>query len=299
MNEIVIKIIPVILIFFLGYLVKKLKLLHKENADLLLKIVFYISLPALIILSIAKIEITKDFFYLPIIPILVIFIIFVVSYFIGKLFNLPRKTLGVYLIGTLIMNIGFTLPFFIAAYGNEGLARASMFDFGNALLTLTFVYFIACKYGNDKVHHKTMIKKFALLPPIWALLIGIALNFTNVTIPSVADNFLQLVGNLTIPLIMLSLGIYFTPKIIRLLPLSSAIITRMGFGLLLGFLFVKLFDLDGLNRLIVLIGSAAPVGYNTLVFSSLENLDKEFAASLVSISILLGIIFIPLLIMFL
>jgi hypothetical protein len=275
-----------------------LKFLTKDDAELFLKLVFYISLPALIILSIAKIEITTDFLYLPIIPVFVIFSTFIISSFVGKLFDLPRKTFGVYLIGTLIMNIGFTLPFFIAAYGNEGLARASMFDFGNGLLTLTFVYFLACKYGNDKVH-KTMIKKFALLPPIWALLIGIILNFTNIAIPSVANNFLQIVGDLTIPLIMLSLGIYFTPKIIKLLPLSSAIITRMGLGLLLGFLLVKLFNLDGLNRLIVLIGSAAPVGYNTLVFASLESLDKEFAASLVSISILLGIIFIPLLIMFL
>lgn len=299
MNEFVIKIIPIILIFVLGYIIKKLKILDKNNADLLLKLVFYISLPALIILSIAKIEITSDFIFLPIIPVLVILSIFVVSYFIGKLFNLPRKTFGVYLIGTLIMNIGFTLPFFIAAYGNEGLARISIFNVGQGFLTFTFTYFLACKYGNDKVDHKTMIKKFALLPPIWALLIGIILNFTNVTIPSVVDSFLQIIGDLTTPLVMLSLGIYFTPKIIKLLPLSSAIITRMGLGLLLGFLFVKLFDLDGLNRLIVLIGSAAPVGYNTLVFSSLESLDKEFAASLVSFSILLGIIFIPLLILFL
>ncbi len=296
MNEVIIKIIPVILIFILGYLLKRLNFLTKENGALFLKLVFYVSFPALIILSITKIKITTEFFYLPIIPILIIFSTFIFSFFVGRLFNLPRKTFGVYLVGTLIMNIGFTLPFFIAAYGNMGVARVSMFDFGNGLLTLTFVYLLACKYGKDKLYYKTMIKKFALLPSIWALLIGLILNFTNLAIPPIMKDFLQKVGNMTIPLIMLSLGIYFTPKIIKLLPLSSAIVTRMGLGLLLGFLFVKLFNLEGLNRLIVLIGSAAPVGYNTLVFSSLENLDKEFAASLVSISILLGIIFIPLLI---
>ncbi len=95
---------------------------------------------------------------------------------------------------------------------------------------------------------------------------------------------------------MLSLGIYFSPKLVKIFPLISAIVIRMLFGLLLGFFFVELLNLEGLTRLIILIGSAAPVGYNTLTFSSLENLDKEFAASLVSFSILIGIVFIPILI---
>lgn len=299
MNEIITKILPVILIFALGYVLKRLRVLKKEDGDLLLKLVFYVSVPALVLLSISKIEITKELFYLPVIPVLIIFLIFAVSYFVGKLLRLPRKTFGTYLVGTLIMNIGFTLPFFIAAYGNEGLARASMFDFGNGLLTLTFVYFLACKYGNDHIHHKTLIKKFVLLPPIWALLIGLVLSLTKTQIPGITSNFLQTLGNLTTPLIMLSLGVYFSPKIVRLFPLSMAVITRMGLGLLLGLLFVALFHLDGLNRLVVIIGAAAPIGYNTLVFSSLEDLDKEFAASIVSASILLGMIFIPFLILYL
>jgi predicted permease len=70
----------------------------------------------------------------------------------------------------------------------------------------------------------------------------------------------------------------------------------MVFGLMLGFILVKLFDLEGLSKAVVLLGAAAPVGYNTLTFSSMENLDKEFAANLVSFSILTGIIFIPILI---
>lgn len=296
MNEILLKIIPIILIFILGYILKGIKLFKKEDGTLFLKVVFYIAQPALIILSITNIKLVLDFIYLPLIAVLVIIITFILSFFIGKLLQLKQTTLGVFLIGSMIMNIGFTLPFIIAAYGEEGIARISLFDFGNALLVFTFVYYFACKYGSNEKNSAGMVKKFILSPPIWALIIAIILNLTSLQLPNSINNFLQIIANLTIPLIMLSLGIYFTPKLINPIPLSLVIIIRMFFGLLLGFFFVKLFNLDGLTRLIVLIGSAAPVGYNTLTFSSLENLDTEFAASLVSIAILIGIIFLPILI---
>jgi predicted permease len=299
MNAIFVKIIPIVLIFALGFVLKKINFLKREHGDLFLKLVFYVSFPALIIISITRIKISSDFIYLPVIAVLIIIITFFVSYFIAKLLHLKRASFGVFLIATMIMNIGFSLPFFIAAYGEEGLARASLFDLGNGLLTVTFVYYFACKYGTGKNDAKTLIKKFALSPPIWALIIAFILNLSNVSLSSIPSEFFQTIGNLTIPLIMLSLGIYFTPKIIKIAPVLSAIAIRMFFGLLLGFIFVKIFNIEGLTRTIILICSAAPIGYNTLTFSSMQNLDKEYAASIVSISIIIGIIFIPLLIILL
>ncbi len=296
MFEILIKIVPVILIFLTGYISRKIGLFSQQDADLFLKVVFYISLPALILLSVTKIELSPDFIYLPLISVLIILTTFSISYVSGWLFRLPKSVLGVFLTGTMIMNIGFVLPFFIAAYGEEGLARASLFDFGNGLLTFTFVYYFACRYGDNSKDSRTMIGKFVLAPPIWALLAAIILNLSNQPMPTILGNFFQTVGSLTIPLVMLSLGLYFKPTIVRLFPLSAAIIIRMLVGLALGFIFVGLFNLEGLNRLIVIISSAAPIGYNTLTFSSIENLDKEFAASLVSFSILIGIISVPILI---
>ncbi len=297
MSDIFLKIIPVILILLLGYVLKRLNILKKEDGDLFLKLVFYIALPALIILSLAKIDLQVDFVFLPISAALVIFTISGVAFLVGKLLKLPTPTFGAFLVGATIMNIGFALPFFIAAYGEEGLARVSLFDFGNGLLTFTFVYFLACKYGVNNSSQKAMAKKILVSPPIWALFIGIIINLTNTSIPLLANTFLQLVGGLTIPLIMLALGVYFSPKLVSVTPIFVATFIRMVGGLAVGFIVVQLFGLEGLNRLIVLIGAAAPVGYNTLTFSSLEKLDKEFAANLVSFSILIGVIFLPVLIL--
>ncbi len=235
--------------------------------------------------------------FIPLTAILISFITFIISFFVGKkLLHLEGGSLGVFLIGTIIMNTGFTLPFVIAAYGNEGIARTYLFSLGNGLTSYAFAYYLAIKYGSGKGNLKTVMKKFLLSPPLISLILAIILNLNNIKIPSIADNFLQGLGVILTPLTLLALGIYFSPRIIKMKSIFSGIFIRMFFGLALGFMFVKIFNLEGLNRLFILISSAAPIGYNTLTFSSLENLDNEFAASLVSISILIGLIYTPILI---
>jgi hypothetical protein len=172
-----------------------------------------------------------------------------------------------------------------------------LFDFGNAIIVFSLVYYIACRYGEVSKNNLAMLKKIAFSPPLWALVIAITLNLLNIRLPETASALFQTAGSITFPLVMISLGIYFTPKIAnyRLLLLSIAV--RMGLGMLLGLLFAYLFHLEGLDRIIALIGASAPIGYTTLTYSSLENLDKEFAASIISFSILIGFILVPLLMM--
>jgi predicted permease len=295
MNVIILKIIPIVLIFVLGFFLKSINVLKKESADWFIKLAFYVAIPALIITALTGVDLSAEFIYFPIIATLIILAGFGMAFLTGRLLKLKRQTFGTFVCGTMIMNTGFTYPFFIAVFGAEGFARMVIFDIANGILLFTFAYYIACRYGKNSKGAKTAVKKLVLSPPIWAFVIGIILNLSGVTMPVIAGELFRILGNLFIPLLLLSLGIYFTPKIVKLIPLSSAILIRMGFGLLLGFLFVKLFNIEGLNRIVVMVGASAPISYNSLTFSSLENLDKEFAASMISISILIGMFLIPIL----
>jgi len=299
MTDLVLKILPVILIFGLGYLLKVIGFLNRDNAALFLKVVFYISLPALILLSVSEIRLSPDLFVLPLITICIMLLTYGVSCGLGQWLDLEKKVMGVLLIGTIILNTLFSIPFIVAAYGEEGLSRLMIFDFGNSLLVFTFVYSIACKYGDQKSNAKMVLRRLMSSSPIWALIIGSVLNLSGIGIHQVGIDFLRVIGHITAPLTMLSLGIYFRPKITRIVPLALGIIVRMLFGLFLGFAFARAFNLEGLDRQIVVIGSSVPAGYATLTFSSIEKLDTEFASSFVSISILLGLFLIPCLILFL
>ncbi len=298
MESLAYKILPVILIFVLGYILKKFGILKQDHGDVFMKVVFYLSLPALVVLSLTRVELIGEFAWLPVISFSVIMIQFGISFFTGKFMKLDRRTHGVLLAGTMIMNIGFALPFIIAAYGDEGLALLSMFDVSNAILAFTLVYYLAARYGEHGDSSRVMIKKFLYNPPLWALTAGIILNLTNTEIPPVPAHLFQILGDLTIPLIMIALGIFFNLKLIKPGPVFIGIFIRMGVGFLIGWLFCYILGFEGLIKTIVLIGASAPVGFNSIIFASMEKLDKEYAASMVSFGIMAGMVVIPLIIYF-
>lgn len=299
MENLAYNLIPVILIFVLGFLLKVLGVLKQDHGDVFMRVVFYLSLPALVILSLTRIELTKELAWLPLISFSIIMIQFGVAYIIGKMMKLDRRTHGVLMVGTMIMNIGFALPFVIAAYGDEGLAVLSIFDFSNAALAFTLVYYIACRYGEHGNSNKILIKKFAVSPPLWALITGVLLNLSNTSIPPVPARLLQILGDLTIPLIMITLGVFFNIRLIKPVSVFAGIAIRMLLGFFLGLGFCYLLDLDGLIMAVVLIGASAPIGFNSIIYASMEKLDKEYAASMVSFGILAGLIAIPLIIYYL
>lgn len=291
------KVSAPIFIFLLGYLLKRGKILQRENGELFLKLIFYIVLPALYLVSIPSIKLVPSLFLLPLEVPFVIFLTFCLSFVIGKLLKLKPASFGVFLISTMIMNTGVVLPFLLVSYGNPGLVRLSLLDGANALFTFSFIYFIACKHGDGEKNTKLIVQKVLLAPPIWATIVGLVLNLLGVTLPFIITNFLQTIGNLATPLIMLALGTYFTFSMDRINHVFPGIIVRYGFGLILGFLFASIFHLEGLTRIVAIICAGAPIGYNTLTFSSLEHLDIDYAASIVSISMLLGVFIVPFLLL--
>ena len=296
MNPFIEKIIPLILAFFVGILFKSLKLLSKDDAPILLRLVLTVTLPALTIIAIANVALVADMIYIPFLAIAVVFIMYFISGLVGKLIPMPRATFGSFLVGTMIMNTAYSLPFFAAAFGDEGLARASLFDIGNTVMIFTFTYYNAIKYGDNSHTDKVDLKKFLRLPPLWAMLVAFAWKGTGLQLHPLAYSFLNLIGQPTIPLVMIALGLYFEPKLNNLGKALLAVFIRMGIGLGIGLLLAMIFGLEGISRTVVIVNSALPIGFNTLIFANLENMDREFAATCVSISIFIALFYIPLLI---
>jgi len=298
MIDVFVQLFPIFALFILGYILKRIHFLEKQHADLFLKLGMYIVFPALIIPSFASLPLRFDLVYLPLIAIFIMLILFCVSFVVGKGISLSRQTYGTFLLSGMNMNLTFVLAFFLAIVGPEYIAYFLLFNFGHDVLLFTFVYSLACRYGTNNYAPKQMLKKLISLPPLWAMFIGLFLNVAGIALPVVLDSTFSLLGGLFIPLVMLALGVYFSFATDRPLLLFSGIGIRMAGGLLLAFLFVWLFSLEGISRLVVLMSGFAPVGFNTLVFSSLENLDKEFAAQAVSLALLIGLVGFPVLLYF-
>jgi hypothetical protein len=286
-------ILPLLIVFFLGYGVKLAGLFNKEAGHLFLKFVFFISLPALIFVSVKSASLTPRYALLPAAAAAITLVTFGLSQLFGRLLRLSSPKMGVFTVGVSIMNLTFVFPFIIAAWGDEGFSIASVFNLGCAVLHLTLLYYMAGRYGKREVTPRAILKRFVSATPLWALLIAVGFNLYSIETPETVTNLFQIAGRTTTPLILFALGLHFNPRIRDPLPLVSVIVLRIGAGFGLGLLFVNLFEFQDLAAKVVLACCAAPSGFNTLVFSSLEGLDIEFASSVVSYTILVSLAVIP------
>jgi predicted permease len=298
MPKVYLELLPVFLVIFSGTALRYFKILVKEDASIILNLVFYFSLPALILASIPNAVLGNDFIFLPIIPIIIALVLFIIATILGRHLKLERKTLGVFVISSLIMNTAFAFPFVAAFYGQDGLARMLIFDVGNALFIYSFAYYQACKYGKHQIDRKKLIKRLFSSVPLWSIIIALILNLLGIKTNGIFHGFLKMAGDLTIPLLLVSIGVLFDPKLLNIKAMSLALFIRMGLGLIVGLLLVNLFKLEGLTRYVVILATATPIGYNTLTFSSIEKLDSEFASALISVSILISLFYIPLIVFF-
>jgi predicted permease len=299
MTDVFVKLSPIILTYLLGILLRRTGAVRRDDGAIFLRLVFYVAIPALILHSIPNVRITPDIAFLPLVAAFVVLGTFVLGFFISRRWAPERTTFGTALVGSMIMNTSFVLPFVLVLYGAEGFATAVVFDIGNAFLVASVIFYTACRYGDDGGSTWAAVKRVAMAPPLWAFSVGLILNFTGIGVHPVLDSFLTLVGNLMIPLVMLSLGIYFSPRLLRPRLLISVLLIRSVGGFTIALVLSWLFGLEGLTRAVVLVCGGSPVGFNTLVFSSLAKLDVDFAASLLSTSIALGIVLLPILMVFL
>lgn len=290
------KLMPIVLFFVIGYVLKIMKILSKEDATVLLKLIFYLMSPAVIIVSVSSMEISKTLVYYPISAICIHCVMIVLGLIFSKFMKLNEDERKIFRGGTLIMNMTFILPFFIMFFGEKNVYLLSLFDAGNLIMITTVVYSIFVSQENDSIKDK--IVKIVKSPLIIALIIGIIINISKVRVPEGIRITLQQIASVTGVLIMIALGAYFTPKFTRL-KLSLIIIAVKVIGILtVGTIVGRILPLDEMGRTIILLGALSPVGNNILTYVFITDGDMDLAINVVSLSIILSFINVSLLLIF-
>lgn len=287
------KLLPIFLFFTIGYILKMMDILKKEEASVLLKLVFYLLSPAVIILSVSGMKLERELLLYPISALCIHAIMIPTGLFLSKLIKLNADERKVFRGATLIMNMTFILPFFIVFFGEKNLYLLSLFDAGNLIIVTTVVYSIFVSSKEDTAMDK--VKKLLKSPLIIALIIGFVLNITGLKLPRGIEITMQEIAEMTGTLIMIALGAYFTPKF-KKLKLSLIIVAIKVIGILIAtFIIGKFLPIDEMGRKIMLLGAFSPVGNNILTFVFVTDGDMELAINVVSLSIILSFINVSLL----
>jgi hypothetical protein len=295
MLDAVLKIAPLLIVFLVGYGVKKAKFLSSDDGSSLLKLVFYVGAPALIFVSILKVKLDPSLLWLCVVSPAIIVVTLLIGYVLRRslLRKLEIQTFGTLIIGATIMNLGFMIPFVQNLYGPEGLARLAIIDGVNGLICFSLIYTIAVKLGNDQPNLRFIAGKLLIAPALWAILLALVCKASGAMPPKLIMDACSMMASVVGPAVLLALGLKFSFKLQRPGLLVVPLALRFVVGGLIGFALVKLIGLHGLTAEVALMASAAPIGYYSITFSELEHLDVEFAISQVSSGLLVGLITVP------
>ena len=286
------KLLPIIIFFAVGYALKRGRVFAKQDGALFLRAVLYICLPAISFATFSRLELGIERLY----PVITAFFVIIGNFFLTRLYfkklGVEPKKYTVYMLATIVLNTSLMLPFAQAKWGDEGAAMVLLFDICHVTLVFTFSYWVAMRYGNGR-EGRVPFGKILRLPPLWGIFIGLAVNLLHIPVPAFIYEITDIATKGLILLMMTALGIFFEFKIKHWRLVAGALLQRSLGGFLLGWLITWILGVQGVERQIILLITAAPVGFNTLVLSDLEGLDRDLAAELVTSSTLIAVIVLP------
>jgi predicted permease len=283
-------------IFLVSALLRSSGVLTKAHAEQLSTLVFSVSLPATILISLDQITFDAAAWKMPIAACLVTLPLLASSWVLGRLLQLPRPTQGGFLVATSCINsVYFSYPVTLATFGEEGLAQAVLFDLGQTLLTFTVIYGIALWYGRTPATARSPVARFLSAPPLWALCVMLTLKAIGLGLPSWLQFLLTPIHLTTIPLASVVLGLSISLSVVRHhFPLAMlGVVVRMGGGLLLGLVAVFVLGFIDVQRAIVILIAAMPSAVNAVIYAAEADLDQDLVASIVAISICIGFAVLP------
>lgn len=183
------------------------------------------------------------------------------------------------------------LPLCLFAFGDIGLALGIAYFTISALLQFTVGISIAA--GGMSV------KRALSTPHIYVVSLAILLLWTDTTLPEWVSNTVQLIGQFTIPLMLLFLGVSLARLTVQ--GVGRAVIlscVRIGGGLAVGILLVWAFGLSGPAAGVVLIQSAMPVAVFNYLFAQYYDNSPAEVAGLVVVSTAISFATLPFLLAF-
>lgn len=186
--------------------------------------------------------------------------------------------------------------------GNMGLP-ISLYAFGEPGLALAVAFFVVLSLGHFSVGlvlsgAAQSWRRLLLNPVLLSLAAALVVLLLDIQLPRWVDNTVGLLGNMSIPMMLLTLGVSLAS--IRLKQVNRGMLLgglRMLCGAAVGWGIALALSLPPLAQAVLVLQSAMPVAVFNYLFAVQAGRSPETVASLVICSTLLSFLFIPLLLL--
>jgi len=284
-------LLPLFIYFAVGFVFRRRGLGTADHADFLFRLVFLVTLPALIFVSITAAELSLETALLPLAGFTVNAFCASLAVATGRLRGWDATETGAAAVSAGIMNMGFMFPFILVAFGPGALADAILFDVGNGVFVAFCIFPIAEYFAHHKVGFSSASVKRVMLSPIFiAVVLALVTNLAGISPGPAFRAVISPIGVATTPLMLIAVGLSFGGLGSRATAAIATIAIRMLGGVAVGLGLAWALGFEGLTAAVLIVAAAAPVGASAAAVATVAGLNREIAVNAVSVSALVGLV---------
>lgn len=280
-------VLPIFLIFLTGYIGQKVFSLHIKSIS---TVSLYLMTPPLIFKSFYTAKLDATYLHIVIYSVLLSTLLIWLIKFIARLKKYNSSQTSALILSSAFMNNGnFGAPLILFAYGQLAFQYAVVIMILHTIFMSTVGIYYAAK-GNFNV--KESLYSVLTMPVLHALILGLLWQYCKLPMPDNIYNAISMVGDASIPLIMLVLGMQLAE--IKLSNMQwginiTGIVIRLLISPAIAYGITLLLPVDPLlaNTMIVL--AAMPSAVFMVMYSIQYDNNPELVSSITLLSTLLSV----------
>ena len=281
-------IAPVFVCAVIGYLWVRLQ--QPFETEFASKIIVYISTPCLIFATFMEVDIDRAAFLELLLAAFVTTMCFgIIAWPILKFLKVD---LHEFLPSQMFPNCGnMGLPLCLLAFGDEGLALGITYFTVNAVLHFS----IGMSISAGHLSFKNLLRN----PIFLAVIITLIMVFNGIKAPVWLYNSAEILGGISIPMMLIALGVSLAQFKITSLKLSLSLsVFRLVVGFIVGVGISALLGLEGAARGVVILQCTMPIAVFSYLFAAQNNRQPEEVAGTVVLSTIISFLTLPVLLLY-
>lgn len=211
-----------------------------------------------------------------------------ITWMSGRLFRLERKTQSSMILTAMFANSGnYGLPVALFAFGESALRIGSIFFASYMVLAYTIGVLVASMGSMSLIK---AIKNLIKLPLLYAVIFALIVGGFGWKIPLPIARTTQLLGDATIPCMLLLLGLQLKSVSFRgaWLPIGAVSVMRLIVSPLLAFFLLRYFGFQGVEAQTIALQTGMPAAVITTMLTTEFNANPTFSSAGVFITTILS-----------
>ncbi|MBC8445090.1 MAG: AEC family transporter [Rhodospirillaceae bacterium] len=278
-------IAPVFICAGIGFIWARLQ--RPYDVDLVTALMTNVGTPCLVFFTLSDVKLDPNVFgSMALLATSTLAVFAVIAGIILKLMGADQRA---YLPSLMFSNSGnMGLPLCLLAFGEEGLAIAIVFFTVSAVAQFT----VGMMISSGSMSITGLVR----IPIIYAVIAAVALMLLDIDPPAVIVNTTHILGGMTIPMMLITLGVSLARLRVAALPRSTIMsLLRLIMGFAVGAGLSQILGLEGIERGVLIVQSSMPVAVFNYLFAQRYNRSPEEVAGMVVISTAISFSTLPLL----